>query len=232
MQDYRLLKSQKNEVLSVIRAEGLNPLDFRVEEERKVETDLVGLGNTSLANRHVHTPSGYSFFWGGDWVSYNPGDESTGEFAEDLNWLGKVTALKDWLTHLKREIDAPDLWASLSQEQELLSLEPAEAVNTLFTAAEQVQIKKAVEEIRTYVTSTYSLAGEPLAAVNRKLDYLIDASTRLGRIDWKNIFVGALFSLALQQLSPSGPGLRELFAAAGHLFRHVLGNIISPPLIH
>jgi hypothetical protein len=86
-----------------------------------------------------------------------------------------------------RVIHAPDLWASLPQENELLSIDPAEAVNTPFTADEQVQIKKTIEEIRAYITSTYTISSEPLAKVNRKLDYLIDASRRVGRIDWKTI---------------------------------------------
>ena len=51
---------------------------------------------------------------------------------------------------------APYLWASLPQENELLSIDPAEAVNTPFTADEQVQIKKTIEEIRAYITSTYT----------------------------------------------------------------------------
>jgi hypothetical protein len=114
------------------------------------------------------------------------------------------------------------------------SAEPAGAVNTPFTADEQVHIKRSIEEIRVYITSTYSLAGKPLAKVNQKLDYLdylIDAATRLGRIDGKNIFVGALVGLILQQVIPSDSGFRELLGAAGHLLRHVLGGIMSPPLL-
>ena len=129
-------------------------------------------------------------------------------------------------------METPDLWASLAQEQDLLGVESPEAVNAPFNANEQVQVKRAIEEIRAYISSTYSLAGEPLAQVNRKLDYLIHASTRLGRIDWRNICVGALVGLAIQHLTPSGPALRELLGTAWHLLRHVLGSVISHPLLH
>jgi len=140
--------------------------------------------------------------------------------------------LEIWLGYLKREIHAPDLWGALAQDQELFSLEPAGEANAPFNADEQAQIKRAIDEIRVYITTTYSLDGEPLAKVNRKLDYLIDASTRLGRFDWKNIFAGALVGLVLQQLIPSGSGFQELISVAGHLLRHVLGGVISPPLLH
>lgn len=220
MSDPNLLQSQKNEVLLIIKDSGMNPLEFQLIE------------GSGWLPKVVHTPSGFDFTFSGDSVIFSPGANTVSQEVKQLAWVGKSNALRYWLSYLKREIEAPDLWGALAQEQELFRAEPAGAVNAPFNAAEQVQIKKAVEEIRVYITSTYSLTGEPLAKVNRKLDYLIDASTRLGRIDWKNIFVGALLSLALQQLSPSGPGLRELFAAAGHLLRHVLGGVISTPLLH
>ena len=198
----------------------MNPLEFQLIEQAPLYPTL------------TYTLSEFYFQFGPSHVAFSPGEEAQRQQIDRLNWVGKSTFLRNWLTYLKREIDAPDLWGSLSQEQELLSIEPAEAVNTPFTADEQVQIKSAIEEIRVYIISTYSLAEEPPAKINRKLDYLIDASTRLGRIDWKNLFVGALISLALQQLSPSGPGLREVLGVAGNLLRHVLGGIISPPLLH
>ncbi|MEI8013283.1 MAG: hypothetical protein WCH20_00455 [Nitrospira sp.] len=229
--DYRLLKTQKNQILILIQSASLDPREFEWEEREEAEN--FSHGEVTLHfHRLLHTPSGYAALFGENFLSYSPGPQGPNETERNIGWTGKYLAVERWLTYLKREIDAPDLWASLAQEQELFSAEPAGAVNAPFNADEQVQIRKAVEEIRVFISSTYSLAGEPLATVNRKLDYLIDASTRVGRIDWKNIFVGALLSLALQQLSPSGPGLRELFAAAGHLLRHVLGGVISTPLLH
>lgn len=110
--------------------------------------------------------------------------------------------------------------------------DPTEEDNTPFSAEEQVRVKRAIEEIRVYIRSTYSLASEPLATVNRKLDYLVDASIRLGRKDWTIICVGIFVTLAIPQLTPSGPGVRELVALAWQLVRHVLGDVTSPPLLH
>jgi hypothetical protein len=226
--DYRLLKTQKNEILILIKESKLDPMEFEWEEDAKDEDGYV----ITHFNRLVHKPSGYAAEFGERSLAYSPGSEKPTELEINLDWIGKLSAVRLWLYNLKREIEAPDLWAALSQEQEILNLEPSEAVNTPFTLDEQLQIKTAIEEIRIYITSTYSLEGDSLTKINRKLDYLIDASTRLGRIDWKNLFVGALISLALQQLSPSGPGLRELVGAAGHLLRTVLAGVMSPPLLH
>jgi hypothetical protein len=220
MGDSDLLQSQRNDVLLTVRESGINPLEFQLLEEAHLYPKL------------VHTPSVFFYQFGTSHVVFSPGAETQQQEVDKLKWVGKLELLSIWLTYLQREINAPDLWASLAQERELLGAEPAGAVNTPFTADEQVHIKRTIEEIRVYITSTYSLAGEPLAKVNRKLDYLIDAATRLGRIDWKNIFVGALVSLILQQVIPSGSGFQELIGVAGHLLRHVLGGVMSLPLIH
>ena len=136
-----------------------------------------------------------------------------------------------WLEYLKREVEAPDLWASLAQEQEMLGVEPAEAVNTPFNAEEQAQIKQGVDQLRSYLTDTYSLAGENLRVVNAKLDYLIGASKELGRVHWKDIFISTVISIAWQLALPA-PGFHDMFRFAGQILRHVLGPLTSLPLIH
>lgn len=225
--DHRLLKAQRNEVLILVKQADLDPMDFAWEESEQPED-----GATLRFHRLVHKPSSYACIFGKGFVEYSPGPNSQESFEMHPDWIDRLAGVNRWLSYLKREVETPDLWASLAQEKEMLGAEPVEAVNTTFNAEEQVQIKQAIEEIRVYISATYSLASEPLATVNRKLDYLIDASKRLGRIDWKNIFVAALITLALERVIPSGSGLRELFGFAGNLLRHVLSGVISPPLLH
>jgi hypothetical protein len=213
-----LLQTQNNEVLLTVRQSGMNPLEFELVEHSNV--------------RLIHKPSKILFIFGENVATFSPGAEAQYQTIANLNWAGKISMLEICLGYLMRVIHAPDLWASLPQENELLSIDPAEAVNTPFTADEQVQIKKTIEEIRAYITSTYTISSEPLAKVNRKLDYLIDASRRVGRIDWKTIFVGALVGLVLERLIPAGSGFQQLIGIAGYLLRHVFGNVISPPLLH
>ena len=223
-----LLRSQQNAVLLMIKESGLSRHEFELIDPYKASPR-----GTRFITRLVHIPSGFWFHFGERSVSFSPGKEAQQDDHTDQDvWNGKIWFVGRWLEFLKREIEAPDLWASLAQDQEMLGAEPPEAVNTPFSAEEQVQVKRAIEEIRVYISATYSLASEPLATVNRKLDYLIDASTRLGRIDWKNILVAALITLALERVIPSGPGLRELLGTAWHLLRHVLSGVISPPLLY
>jgi len=157
---------------------------------------------------------------------------SLGAMATILGFTSIENSLQERV-HTRQSGPQDSWWASTfspttDSENDL----PTEEDNTPFSAKEQVQVKRAIEEIRVYIRSTYSLASEPLATVNRKLDYLIDASIRLSRKDWKIICVGILVTLAIPQLTPSGPSVHELFAFAWHLVRHVLGGVTSHPLLH
>jgi hypothetical protein len=179
-----------------------------------------------------------SFWSSGQGVpnSYEPGFSrveftSLDAIATVLEFTSIENSLRE-LEHRRQSGPQDSWWGSTSSSTSDFENDPTEGDNSPFNAEEQVRVKLAVEEIRVYIRSTYSLPSEPLAKVNRKLDYLIDASTRIGRKDWTIMCVGILVSLAIPQLTPSGPGVRELFAVAWNLVRHVLGGVISPPLLH
>ena len=229
--DYRLLKSQKNEILILIGQAGLDPMEFEWEEREETEDDFSDDSLLITFHRLVHKLSGYAAVFGENSLSYSPGSESVNETASKVNWIGKREAVGRWLTYLKREIGAPDLWASLAQEQELLRVEPTGTANTPFTPEEQIQIKQGVDQLRTYLTNTYSLAGENLRVVNAKLDYLIRASKELGRVHWKDIFISTVIGIAWQLALPAS-GFHDMFRFAGQILRHVLSPLTSLPLIH
>lgn len=214
-----LLQSQKNEVFLAIREAGMDPAQFKLHERADFYPQL------------VHEPSRYSFAFGPDYASFNPGSETQSQVVNKLNWTGKLSILRLWFTYMQREIEAPDLWGSLAEERELMGAEPTEAVNTPFSKEEQGKIRLAVDEIRAYITKAQSLSEDNLRRVNVKLDYLIDASEHLGRVHWKDIFVSTLIGIAWQLALPA-PGFRDLLSFAWQILRQVLGSVLSPPLLH
>lgn len=135
------------------------------------------------------------------------------------------------MKNLKREIDAPDLWRSLAEERAFLdSSEPFADDNTQFTETERKQIKLGIEELRSYITKTQTLNEENARKVNARLDYLISASEQLGRIHWKDIFVGTLISIAWQLALPD-PGFHDFISFGWRIFRHLFGYVASPHLL-
>ena len=75
------------------------------------------------------------------------------------NWSEKRDAAKLWLRELGKEVDAPDLWATIGQEYALSTAVSATLDNEPFTAAEQYLIATKLDEIKGHI-----LEGQQFAA--------------------------------------------------------------------
>jgi hypothetical protein len=138
------------------------------------------------------------------------------------NWNTFLPRVDDWLQSLKRDLNTPDLWAELRREAELLGNGSDRVIeNTPFTQVEQREIERRLGKLATDVSHAYSLSGAETKALHAKLDYLVDASRRLGRKDWLNTFIGVTlgFILALALPSESARGiLLTFFRSIGLLY--------------
>ena len=212
-----------NEVFREILKAGCDPVQFTWEEYHVGESAGLPL------HRLVHQPSGFFFTFEINDVTYSPGYEARVETLEARDWLSKLSKVPVWLRHLKRETDAADLWNTLAEEQALLTAESFKVGNTPFTTVERERITLVVSEIRAYLITTDVLSDETFRSVNAKLDYLLDASIRLGRIHWKDIFVSTVIGIAVQ-LSLSGEQTHEFLRFTGQLLRRLLGPAFALPL--
>jgi len=161
MNDHRLLKSKMNDVLLRIKAAKLRAEEFRFEERKEIKTPDFGPSTTDLFHRVVHKSSCYYLEFDDYLVRYTPGETRLHEDERCTNWKDALRAVDHWLHYLVREVETPDLWAGLSQGEELLGPEPAEAKNTPYTAKEQVQIRKAIEEFASISYLCTHLAPNP-----------------------------------------------------------------------
>ena len=66
-------------------------------------------------------------------------------------------------------------------------------------------------------------------ALEAKIDYLIEASERLGRVDWRGIFIATLFTWTLTGLVPP-EGLRAALAFAAQTLGHLFGGLPQLPM--
>jgi hypothetical protein len=72
----------------------------------------------------------------------------------------------------------------------------------LFTAEEQKQIAERLRELAEHVSYMHSFSGPQIEALKERLDYLVDASGRLGRKDWLNAFIGVTLGYILVAALP------------------------------
>jgi hypothetical protein len=215
----QLQKWQTNQIYKAIQSVGLNPNEFEFEDS-----------GTEVLLKHKWSKS--CFVFGGN-AGHYVGRSVVGDAIdwpyEAYSWQSLITRFSRWVKDVKDDLDTPDLWAELQRDARLLGGVFGEAnENTPFTSEEQKDIEQRLREVEAHVRGTYSLSEREMEILHTKIDYLVGAAGRFGRIDWLNIFVGAIFSYILAVGLPSEsarPFMTHLLQAIRHLFEHGLPNL-------
>jgi len=217
-----LVKSQRNDLFEAIHAAGLDPREFELAEED---------GDRRLHHRWSESyfviGGGHGHFVG----RYVVGDDSPRAYEVHI-WPVLVDRVRGWLDAVKRDLETPDLWAELGGNRELLA--PAagtDVENTPFTSDEQAEIARQLRELKQYVHDAYSLSEEETLALHARLDYLEEAAARLARIDWRNVVVGAMFTILVEAVLPPD-AVRGIFVVLlktlAHFFGHGMPGSLAP----
>src|ERR1019366_560235 len=201
-------KWKKNEIFKKIQAVGLDPKQFDLEDDDEF--------------RIKHKWSESRFIVGGDPGHY-VGSSVVGDApawpVDKYSWDALISRISSWLEDVKRDLETPDLWAELQREAELLGANDDVTENTPFTFDEQKEIAGRLQELAEHARRTNALSGEQMRILDGKLDYLVNAAGRLGRIDWRNAFVGAILGYIVTAALP--PDARDIVLG---LFRATIGH--------
>ena len=206
--------SQKNEILFQIERCPLDLRDFEWSEDRDQ------FATSQHSEILTHRPSGFRFAISQNPLNedfdcvYSPGDEVEEEVAriplradpfgdpvQEYGWPVVLERISHWLSYLAREIEAPDLWEAISQQQ--LSSIADLPDNTLFSADEQRRLATELEGIKRHLIENVrpiERLGERIDEleehIDARFDYLTEATGRVGRKDWLHI----LFTVLTQTL--------------------------------
>ncbi len=227
-----ILPSQRNELLRLLSQAGFNASDFQWAELP------AGQGEDCSPTVLTHGPTGFYCQFSpvrsesgrpSTLIEYSPSQDNTVVQTNVLSGYGWTETVSKWITALKTEINTPDLWASATNN--IVQATTVDRGNEQFTAAERAQVVIFLQEIRQYIQPIPSVSSEQFAIVEGKLQYLQDASERLGRKDWLLLFLGVLLSTAAQiNMQPSV--FRDLLSFAGQVFQQILGSFLSLPMPH
>ena len=213
-------KRKRNEILEAIVAAGHDPQDF--------DDDYLGSGGWL-----EHLPTGARLkihrsgaVWSATWEI---GDREGELLRTTGDWSGMVGLIPRWIQEAEEDAALPDLWAELEKTRDVLDLEFAEDAedddNSMFTAAEQSEIAKQLDEIRQYAGTALQLSEQQMNQLNGRLLYLQQAAERVGRKDWRVIAFGTLVTMAMEAIIPANElhnVVSVLLAPLTHLFGHPL----------
>ncbi|MFH1921149.1 MAG: hypothetical protein ABIP48_14870 [Planctomycetota bacterium] len=232
MEKQLIHKTQANEVLEVLQNNGLDPAEFDWGET-KAEGGMMGVGKAWLSVL-THRPTGWSFTFDlrgnphdrhglSHWATYFPAPEKPRAFEPCDSWAAMRDHVHIWALTVKREIDAPDLWAAIAQERALAG-SAASLENTPFAEDESARLDTAVAEIREYLRSSVQMQQEQSERVDRQFEYLRGAIHRMARQDWLHTAIGVLFTVAL---TIGAEEARDLFRFAWQQISTAIGLAIS-----
>ena len=216
MKDTLLRQTQRNEIYGAIRETGLNPADFKLTDYDRAK--LVGLYRAIITHERTGYHCTIEYHNGEYMMSCSPILDSVGDSYTSSSWEEQIRIVYEWLTYLKQELEAPDLWAAVSQETKLIEVASTDgASNIPFSNIEQKSIVSKLNEIEKYLIQTQNLDSEQAEFVSKRLNYLEGAVNRLGRQDWLQTTIGILVTLII------GIGLAP--DEARELFRFVTGSL-------
>ena len=142
-------------------------------------------------------------------------------------WSEQGPFVKVWLKDLKKEKE-PDLWEAIRQERAIIEVASIES-NENFSADEQVYIRERLGELGRYLIEVHHLDDkEHKRYVEDRLNYLAEATSRVGIKDWFLIFVGMLMNIVLE-FSLSSEAARELFRFSAQLLGQLLKGYLPMP---
>jgi len=191
MQKNLVLRSQKNQIHQLIQETGLAPSEFSWSDIPSTHSPQL------LVSQLDHRPTSYYFLFDylqeEHWTRFSPGKESLIETRYSGDWANQLHAVMGWLDCVKLETQAPDLWAMVEEERQLMLASTSTDIdNEPFSAQEQLRISTAVKELRSYIQATTTLTQSQLEFVSNRLNHLEEAASRLGRKDWITLAIGAL----------------------------------------
>jgi hypothetical protein len=138
-------------------------------------------------------------------------------------WRDVLEAAGTWGRAVQYVVEVPDLWEELKELHEILAAAgTAAAGDAHFNYAEQAEIAKTLDEIKKFVREHYSLTPEQAAAIEEKIDALIEAATKVGRKDWLMILYGTIFTLMMTDLVAT-PIARHILEMAMRGLAHLFG---------
>jgi hypothetical protein len=217
-----LTKKQRNSLLKKLAKAGLDPTQCDLDDrEHGVWIEHRPTRSVMVANEFS---SGRELLLVGKY-----GDGGQEQQIIDNDWPRVERRFYNWAKAVKELVDTPDLWVALRREKDAFSsTEYRTMSNAPFTADERLRIAEQLREIKVHIIEQYELSGERLSRIEGDLDEVVEASHRLGRKDWLNIFYGVMFTLIVTALLPPDT-VQHMIVTVIHGLGDLFGFGAPPP---
>lgn len=220
-----ILTSQSNEVHSAIVAEGLDTAAFHWDTVQSSKTQYLAVSELRYADTRYFFL--FDFHQDQHWCEFSPGRDKLADTDYPGTWGGTLAYFRQWLEYLKREVFAIDLWAAAQSQTAFIHAQSESDTESPFTLEERERIQTSINEIKEFVFKAQPLSEAHMRYVEGRLNYLVDASNRMGRKDWANVAIGVFTNIVVSAaLNPEAT--RDFFQFVGAALSWVFGQRALP----
>ena len=201
MAEHTLLRSQKNELLQLIKKTRLDPFNFEwsAEYSRISSED----GRPIIVSKISYNNSPYYFIFDlqlelidHHYCFFSPGKDELQNQDYPGSWENQLYYFQNWLGYLEIEMHQPDLWDDLFRHKIAGEGISMDTPNEPFSVSQAQQIAKGIAEIKAYLLSEYQTETDAQKLINQRLEYLLESSKRQGRTDWFHTCIGVFAGIA------------------------------------
>jgi transposase len=153
-------------------------------------------------------------------------------YATRVSWRAAVKSFRKWSERVAKAAGkgtGPDLWKQFNQSREFFENQTKEgAGNSHFTSIEQVEISVRIKQAKEYIHNSSELTDEQFSRIATRLEYIEEASKRIGRKDWLIMFNGTVLGMMVNDtITPQVA--QHIFVLIVHGLGHFFGYG-GPPL--
>jgi hypothetical protein len=203
-----MLKSQKNEIFKTLVSSGVDESLIGkitwLDNAKKYKSDSSSDDGNGVALTVQQDSNIFFFYFNGSanaWIYRGfPIGIGNNEVARwsFVSWTDLLKDLSNWGSKISAELEAPDLWADLSNIKSAYSLDNEEFKdNEAITAKEAHAIKSKLTILENKIIENYGKSDETIKVIKEKFDYLIGCVDRQDKKDWSYTLIGVLSSLAI-----------------------------------
>jgi hypothetical protein len=230
-----MLKKYKNEIFAVVQSAGYDPDNFGWADDANSSwvTSKLTVKNSGLWFLFLNPVENYGTFRY-QYTSFNPQYSASGTFPRD-KFLNFDDIKKDFLLWLNsqykefyEEQTGIDIWAEYKKGNKTLNLYQIDFDDkSPFSIDEKIQIKNSINDLKYLIQKNLNTNEQEQKLVNARLDYLIEASDRLNKFDWKSVAINTIISISitLSLDTEKGKFLFELFKKVFGAIQHVIPTL-------
>jgi len=222
-----VLKRFKNDIYGIIEESGIDPKRFKLYEDKEEgsATSILDLIDSPLTFYFINSDTSWIDF-NASYIRFLPNypfypleRQNSYISFDDCKEIFKSWLKNDVEPYIE-DNDRDDRWSEFQFETNIYALTRIEFGNSSnFSSTEMAQVKIAIDNLKTLMIEHFNPTIQELEFINNRLDYLSEATTRLGKFDWSNTFVSILISIAINMCFDTETG--KLFF---NLIKQVFGS--------